>query len=280
MAIALGLVLASGMAHSIWNLFTKTSRNKTVFLWLIHLGGCAVFLPFLIHDISSGIPIEGYGLMAVTILFQMGYMYLLPIAYERADMSQAYPVMRGVAALCVPLLGIWIYDEYLTFAGWLGVAAIVAGLFAIGGLRLAGAGRRLAALWPILLVGVMITGYTLNDKMLLEYISPLSLIFVSNLGSVIVLFRSSIRSKAIRAEWSANWHSILIGTILSPGSYLLFLFAMKLGPVSQLAPIREISTVFGTLLGIWLLKEAHGRSRVLFAAVITTGIVTIGIWGT
>lgn len=279
MALALGLVLSSGLAHAVWNLFAKQSNNKNVFLWMIHIGGSVVFMPFFVAELIKGVPFEGYVLMLVTVLFQIGYNLLLPRAYGNSDMSLAYPVMRGVAALLVPLFGIWLYRESLTPAGWLGVTAIVVGLFAIGGIRLSGLGTKLSVFWPHIGVGIMITGYTLNDKMLLTYISPLALICISNMGGIIALLRSSIRPGAVRAEWSANWSRIVLGTVLSPGSYLLFLFAMMLGPVSQLAPIREISTVFGTLLGIWLLKEAKGWRRLGYATMIAAGIVTIGVWG-
>lgn len=280
MALAIGLVLCSGFAHAVWNLFTKSSRNKTVFLWLIHLCGSIVFLPFLIIDIGKGISLAGYCFMAATLLFQMLYAYLLPLAYQRADMSQAYPIMRGIAALLVPLLGVWIYQEQLTLIGWLGVAAIVAGLFAIGGVRRMEWRAFLFAYVPIIGVGAAITGYTLIDKTLLNHISPLSLIEVSNLGFLIMLARGAVASRQIKAEWSYQWKKIVVGTFLAPGSYLLFLFALKLGPISQLAPIREISTVIGTLLGIWLLKESNGSRRIIFACVITAGIISIGIWGT
>ncbi|MCR2805903.1 EamA family transporter [Paenibacillus soyae] len=282
MAVALTLVLGSGIAHAVWNLFTKSSRDKKVFLWLINFGGFIVFLPFLIYEMAQGIPLAGYGLMAVTLGFQIMYAYLLPIAYQRAEMSQAYPVMRGIAALLVPLLGVWLFGESLTTIGWLGVAAIVAGLFAIGarGNRQLNRGQMLHAFLPILGVGAAITGYTLNDKLLLSYISPLALIEVCNIGFVIILARSAWKPKAIRTEWDGSWKQIVIGSVLSPGSYLLFLFAMDVGPVSQLAPIREISTVIGTLLGIWLLKEAGGAGRVLYAGIITAGIIAIGAWGT
>jgi uncharacterized membrane protein len=45
--------------------------------------------------------------------------------------------------------------------------------------------------------------------------------------------------------------------------------------VSQLAPMREIGTVFGTLLGIFLLKEKQGTSRVIASVLITIGIILL-----
>lgn len=59
----------------------------------------------------------------------------------------------------------------------------------------------------------------------------------------------------------------------------IFLFAMKLAPLAHIAPIREIGTVFGTLFGIYILKEQQGARRVMMSAVITVGIICIGMWG-
>lgn len=60
---------------------------------------------------------------------------------------------------------------------------------------------------------------------------------------------------------------------------MLFLFAMNLDPLSHLSPIREIGTVFGTLLGIIVLKEQQGKMRIVMSIAITTGIIIIGTLG-
>ncbi len=281
MAIALALVLGSGLAHAVWNLFTKASRNKDVFLWLITFGGTVVFLPFLIHDMKQGVPADLYWLIGLTFLFQMSYGFLLPKAYQRADLSQIYPIMRGIGALLVPIIGVAIYHEYVSVLGWIGIAIIVIGLFAINGKGLFGSrrGALLLKIWPALLVGLCITGYTLTDKSLVQHLSPFALIEVGNLALMVVLTPKVLSSGKIKEELKLNWKRILLGTILSPGSYLLFLFAMKIGPVSHLAPIREMSTVFGTILAVWLLKEADGVRRMLYASVIVIGVIIVGMWG-
>jgi drug/metabolite transporter (DMT)-like permease len=62
------------------------------------------------------------------------------------------------------------------------------------------------------------------------------------------------------------------GGVLAPGGYILFLKALQLMPVSQLAPMREIGTVFGTFFGVFLLNEPQGRNRIIASVVITAGI--------
>ncbi|WP_369688945.1 EamA family transporter [Bacillus sp. FJAT-26390] len=276
------LVLCSGLTHAIWNLFTKTSRNKSVFLWLIHITAFVLLLPYFIVDVtSSSISLSGYLFMLLTMGFQMGYFFLLPIVYRKGEMSQMYPIMRGTGALLVPLFSVWIYNESLSALGWIGVGCIVLGLFAISGFlkKQHGSAISLRNIFPALMVGLCITGYVMTDKMVLQSLSPLSIIELSNIAYVIVLSPAVLRSKQIKQEWQVNKQAILWGTILSPGSYLLFLYAMNLAPLSHLAPIREIGTVFGTMLGIFLLKESNGLKRILLSAVITMGVIMIGMWG-
>ncbi|WP_223285251.1 hypothetical protein [Paenibacillus sp. PL91] len=153
-----------------------------------------------------------------------------PIVYRQGEMSQMYPIMRGMGALLVPLFSVWIYDESLSPIGWMGVGCIVLGLFAISGFwnKQHRSAVSLRNIFPALMVGLCITGYVMTDKMVLQSLSPLSIIELSNMAYVIVLSPAVLRSKQIKEEWRVNKQAILWGTVLSPGSYLLFLFAMSL----------------------------------------------------
>jgi drug/metabolite transporter (DMT)-like permease len=124
-------------------------------------------------------------------------------------------------------------------------------------------------------VGIMITGYTLIDNVALPYIPPFTLNEFSNFGNFLALSWIALHSGAIRSEWRMNWRTIILGGALAPGGYILFLKALELMPVSQLAPMREIGTVFGTLFGIFLLKEPQGRSRIIASIFITAGIIIL-----
>jgi drug/metabolite transporter (DMT)-like permease len=68
---------------------------------------------------------------------------------------------------------------------------------------------------------------------------------------------------------------------VSNNSYLIaILLVLSLAPVVQLAPMREIGTVFGTLLGIFILNEKHGKSRIIASVIITAGVILLGFSGT
>ena len=65
--------------------------------------------------------------------------------------------------------------------------------------------------------------------------------------------------------------------ILSPGAYILVLIALTIAPVSYVAPAREISILFGAMLGLRLLKESDAGRRLAGASAIVAGVFALAI---
>lgn len=218
----------------------------------------------------------GWIFMALSMMLHGVYVLLLARTYTTGDLSQTYPIMRGISPLLVPFAGVFILNEHLGLLGGLGIAGIVFGVLIAGNFH---TGKfSIQDYKSVLLaasVGVSITCYTLIDKVALEYLPPFTLNQAGNLGNVIALSWLALKSREVIREWRINWKTIILGGILAPGGYILFLVALENMPVSQLAPMREIGTVFGTLLGIVILKEQHGRSRLVASVLITLGIVLL-----
>ncbi|MFF2479786.1 EamA family transporter [Paenibacillus sp. NPDC058071] len=277
---AILLVLSSALAHSVWNLFMKKSVHKESFLWLIQTIASFLFMPAFLHDLFTiDWTFQRAGLLLISFVFQSVYLVLLTKAYKAGDMSQVYPMMRGTAALLIPLLGLVIYEEELTRSGWIGLGLIVVGLFALSGIFKNRLNKQ--SVITILLtgtIGISITGYTLVDKSILLFMSPLGLLQIYNLAGFIALGAPALRSKKVKKEWMLNRRLIIIGSIMAPSSYLLFLMAMQFAPISHIAPIREISIVFGTILAWMVLKEKQGAGRIGYSAIILLGIILIGFF--
>jgi hypothetical protein len=64
--------------------------------------------------------------------------------------------------------------------------------------------------------------------------------------------------------------------VLVPTAYILVLAAMTISPVSYVAPAREISILFATMMGTRFLSE-DGRGRGLAAAVMVVGVVALAL---
>ena len=63
--------------------------------------------------------------------------------------------------------------------------------------------------------------------------------------------------------------------VLGPIGYILVLFAMRLAPISHVAPARELSTLIGTYFGSRLLREKAVPARLVGAACIVVGVVSL-----
>ncbi|WP_274364873.1 DMT family transporter [Paenibacillus thermotolerans] len=275
MTAAVLLVLSSGFLHAVWNLFTKKSVNKSAFLWCCQLVAIVVFLPWAISDLGKAQSVPpAYLLLAASMLLHGTYMVLLAKAYTLGDLSQVYPVMRGMGPLLVPIIAVLFLNERLAAAGWAGVLLIVSGIAALSrhGSNAAASKRAVAA---ALAVGICIAFYILVDKLSLQYMPATVLNEATNIANLLALSYPAAASGALRSEWKANWRTVLLGGVAAPGGYLLFLFALTLGQAAMLTPIREIGTVFGTLMGIYILNEPQGGKRIASSILIAAGVVLL-----
>ncbi|MEK5463684.1 EamA family transporter [Paenibacillus sp. FSL R7-0210] len=302
MLLPILLVLASGMCHAVWSMFTKRSLNKSIFLWSIMMVSTVLLLPVLLIELwTQPLAAGAYALLLLSVALQALYSWLLSITYEMGDLSQIYPVMRGTSTLLIPLIGVIFLKESLSVYGWIGICCMLGGFAVLSGIgarrslpasfgpesmsgpaSASGPGTTLGYYTPILMalcVGLCTTCYVFVDKLNLQHMSPLALLEVTNIGFVAGLTPAVLRSRKLLEEWRRNKFTILLGSVLNPGSYLLFLFALQQAPLAHISPLREIGTIFATLLGVLLLKERQGLRRMICSVVIFCGILLIGIWG-
>jgi len=283
MLFSILLVLASGVAHAVWSMFTKRSLNKGVFLWSIMMIPSVILLPVLIAELwRNPLTWSGYGLLLLSVALQALYSWLLSKTYELGDLSQIYPIMRGTSTLLIPIIGVLFLKESLSAYGWIGIMCMLGGFFLLSGLG----GKRnetqphgLKPFALALCVGLCTTSYVFVDKLNLENLSPLALSEATNIGFVLGLTPLVLASRQLRQEWRKNRSTILLGAVLNPGSYLLFLFAMQQAPMAHISPLREIGTVFATFLGILILKEQQGLKRIATSIVVFCGILLVGMLG-
>jgi uncharacterized membrane protein len=131
-----------------------------------------------------------------------------------------------------------------------------------------------------LLTGAFIASYTVVDgyavKMLL--VSPILLDYIGNLFRLVLLAPSVAHDpRAAAALWRRQWkHALFVG-IVSPVSYVLVLYAVKVAPLSHVAPAREVSMLFAAILGGHLLGEGDRAARVGGALLIAAGVTALAL---
>lgn len=283
---ALSLVLVAAVAHALWNLAAKRAGDGgAVFVWLYYTGGAIVCLPVAIGWlVVTGTEPQWTWLWAaiVTAVLHVIYGVVLQHGYARGDMSVVYPAARGTGPMLAAVVAVLALGERPAPIGLAGAALVVGGVVVIG---TSGSGRgdshaRKVGLVYGVTTGVVIACYTLWDAHAVTTLGISPLVYFA-LGAVLQSAMLGPRALAARQELPAllrrNWKQVTTIAVLSPLAYLLVLYAMRVAPVSLVAPARETSIVVGSLLGILVLREANPGRRLAGSAVVLAGVTLIGL---
>ena len=290
-ATALALVILAGLIHAIWNIAAKRGGGDSRFALMTNLALALVWAPLGIWIGWQEMPGWGwpeYLMVAVSGALHLVYFLVLLRGYRLADLTVVYPIARGSGPLLTSLVAVSLLGEQLSGWGAMGVIGVVGGVFLIAGgsglLRAAQhpdkRDRIRAGLFYGMLTGVFIAAYTLVDGWSVKNlgISPILIDYMGNLVRIILLAPFVLRDMpAFRSAARTQWKlALMIGTI-SPVSYVLVLYAMKVAPMSHVAPAREVSMLFAALIGGKLLAEGDRAVRIAGAALIAVGVMALAL---
>lgn len=270
------LVLLAALMHASWNAIAKSGTNKLLDITVMAVAGglvCAVGLPFL--------PLpepESWPWLAASLLLHFLYFMALVGAYANADLSHAYPLMRGVAPLLVALIGFFLLDDHLTPAMWAGVALISAGILLPFWLAAGRTPGLLKSSSFALANAVIIATYTLVDGFGTRLsANPLSYcLWLFLLDPLPILAVAIARHRmGVWRHVQARWLPSLIGGILTVAAYGIVLWAMTRAPIAAVAALRETSVIFAAVIGSVLLREGFGAPRIAGAVFVACGIAAL-----
>lgn len=297
--LALGLVLVAALVHALWNFVAKKSGGDVRIALLSNIAQCIVWAPVGIWFIQRDV--AGFGALQWSLVAASGAVHVLYFVtllrgYRLGDLSVVYPLARGTGPLLTVLIATTFLGEALRLAGWLGVLGIVGGIVIIAGgsalLRAMRGGahspgelaRLRAGVRYGLATGAFIAAYSVIDGYAVKHadISPVLVDYLSNLVrlplTALVIF--AIRQHEplpLRDYTKRMWRPALVIGALSPVAYVMVLYAVSMAPLSQVAPVREVSMLFAAFLGGSQLGEHDRRARMLGAACIAAGVIAIAL---
>lgn len=280
-------VLFSACLHVIAHVVLKRSLNRTAAVWWVLVWGSLLLFPVVLLDPPSlSWPLSG--LLLASGFFQFAYFYSIARAYQTGDLSVVYPLARGTAPAFLLIWAVLFIGERPTFGGMIGVLIIAIGVYLLGLPKLSAWLEPLRSLsqsgprWAVV-AGLFISSYSAVDRVGVRMASPLPYLFISNCVAVAMLTPFILRATGwggLHAEIKvARFNSVLAG-FTTPAAYLAVLYAMRNGaPASYVGAIREISVVFGVLLGVFFFKEPGSFIRVLGGMCVAGGVAVIGLLG-
>ena len=277
-ALALIAVLLAAVTHSTWNLYAKKAAGSRHFVWLYSVGSIVLYLPIIgwimVYERPHLGTIEYLALTATAVL-HTGYSVALQAGYRTSDLSLVYPIARGSGPLLSFVGATMLLGERPTVLAGLGLVLIVAGILLVAGLTREPHRAPKAGIFFGLLTGLFIAGYTVNDGWSVKSLalSPFIIDFSGNLIRVLVLTPLALRDlPGVAREARVYAKPAAVVGVLGPLGYILVLFAMRIAPISHVAPARELSTLVGTYFGSRLLREKAVPARLAGALCIVVGV--------
>ena len=281
-ATALGFVLFAALLHATWNLLAKRTGGGGVLVWLYGtVSAVLLTAPGLYLIIIERPAIRPVGLVytLASAILHVIYFLALQRGYRLGDLSVVYPIARGTGPVLSTIAAVIILGERPSAVALSGASLVALGVFALAKPDSQTPRHARPAIAFGLLTGVLIAGYTICDKRAVaDYgVPPLVQQWATSLGLALFLAPLAVRRRdEVREQWRTSRREILAIGVLVPAAYILVLVAMTISPVSYVAPAREVSILFATLMGTHLLSEDRGGRR-LAASIMVLGVVALAL---
>jgi len=271
--LLIGLVLLAALLHACWNAMAKSGGTPEYSIASYQLLGALICVPFLF---IVPIPlVESWPMILLSVLLHNFYYYTLAKSYRVGDLSQMYPLFRGLAPVMVAIGAAVFAHEWLSLGSMLGIGLISFGLISITLL-----GGQFGKISPVALrwglaTSVLIAAYTITDGIGVRAagnsMSYILWLFALEPFPICLFLLAKDRSPWFNYMVNKKG-KIVIGAVASSTAYGLVIFAMGLGSMAMVSSLRETSVIFAALIGTLIFREAFGRQRIIAAVMVAGGI--------
>ena len=273
-------VLGAALLHALWNSVVKSAGDKfassaRVALWtgvVAALVALALPAPF-----AAALPY-----VAASALFHVVYFLLVGRLYRNADLSVAYPMMRGLAPLVATAIAAVTLSEIPNSVALLGVLALVAGVTTMGFSGLAHGRIDRVTLAVALINSVVIAAYSVIDGEGARVAGPgAAHAFAYNAwaDALTALFYLpavlALRGKGVGPELARDPLLSAFAGLAAFGGYAIVVWAMTQTSIGAVAALRECSVVFAAIIGVAFLGEPFRGARAGAALLIVAGVIAL-----
>ncbi|KJG10156.1 multidrug transporter [Photobacterium kishitanii] len=292
---AILLVIFSSLLHAGWNILGKKNTGSSLAFALAASSTISLLLlPYLIWFLSTiginSLPANFWYLAILTGIAQTVYIMALVTAYQYADIGVIYPIIRALPVLMVAI-ATTLLGQPSTWLQWLGFGLITIGCVVIPLQRFNQFNIRAyfnkGMFWS-LIAALGTTAYSVIDKSALTIITHiadpilanqysalfyLGIQFMMMLPPLLVCCCYNRNLEPIIQAWQIKYSAGLAGIIMGI-TYCLVLLAMTTtANVSMVVALRQISIVFGLIMGVLFLGEKWYLTRTIGVSLILLGLI-------
>jgi len=266
------LVITAALLHAVWNAAVKSSGDKLIGVVAVVVGHVPFALITLIFVESPDKP--SWSWLIVGIVLHVGYQLFLGASYRFGDLSQVYPIARGVAPLLVTLVSVVFLGVVFSKLQLAAIVVIVLGICSVCLIKNDQGALNKTGVVLALITGSFIAAYSMVDGIGAR-LSGSALGFYAWLAignATLLLLAASISRRNIIAEVLASSKATLfLGGGASYAAYALVIWAFTQAPIALVTALRETSIVFALLIGVFHLNEKLSLFKVCAIIITLSG---------
>jgi drug/metabolite transporter (DMT)-like permease len=270
------VVLLAAMLHATWNFLVKNTGDKYLSMSAVVIGHTPFALAAILYSPTPAV--ESLPYLFTGALLHVGYQLFLLASYRIGDLSQVYPLARGIAPLLVAAVSVIVMGVSLAPVELAAIIIIGTGIASLTLVRRNDGLFNGRAVFLSLMTGGCIAAYSLVDGIgareagtALGFYGWLSLIN----GLVFAAITRIIRPGIVNKVFSDKWQLALKGGGASFLAYAMVIWAFTMAPIALVTALRETSIIFAMLLGVFVLKERLDLMKVLSTALTLLGMALL-----
>ena len=274
--IVFAAVLLAAALHATWNAIVKGSGDKYISMTAVVMGHVPLALLALP---ASPLPASSsWPYLIAGVILHVGYQLFLMLSYRVGDLTQVYPIARGIAPMLVALVSVMFLGVSLSSTELLAIMIIGTGIMSLvfvrGGDGLHNAKAALMAVGT----GCFIASYSLVDGLgareagtALGFYAWLTIIN----ALVFMLIMRVAKPGAVTQVVKKHGRFAFLGGGASFIAYALAIWAFTQAPIALVTAVRETSIIFALFIGVFFLGERLNLLKLCSTAMTIFGVLML-----
>lgn len=271
---ALALVLSAAFMHATWNALVKAASDRASVLAGVSLTNV---IAGAVLVVMAPLPaMASWPSLVISTVVHYAYYLLLFHSYRLGDLSQVYPISRGIAPALVALSAFVLIGESLSPAGWTGVAAVSAGIGLLA-LQKGAANAPRGSVALAVTLGVCIATYSTADGIGVR-LSDTPLGYMGWLFLLEAPVPLAVAWNRRRNGGRVGRRTLMLGLlagVFAVAAYGVVLYVKSFSPLGAVSAVRESSVIIAALMGVVLFGERPWKGRLMAAAIVAGGVMAL-----
>lgn len=269
-------VITAALLHASWNALVKGGADKRLNMAGVIIGHipAAVLVLFFVPAPDPA----SYPYLIAGMILHFGYQVFLLASYRIGDLTQVYPIARGVAPLIVAIVSVFALGVVLSMIEVAAIALITVGILSIALVRGADGLRNTKAAGMALVTGCFIASYSLVDGTGAR-LAGTALGFYAWLGIansiIFAIYLAMTTPKTLVDLLGKGRMVFIVGGTASFAAYSLVIWSFTQAPIALVTALRETSIIFALLIGVGFMGERLSLGKVFSTMITICGVVIL-----